>query len=726
MTSLRTFLRSVTARRHRAEAVTLMSETNDRTSNFDYLRLVAQVFLTVLVLVLPTEADSLRLLAIFVIGLLSIGLSILVLRSSRIQDSVTAHNLLAALLAAVFAALIPSLWPAMLVYFCVLVIAAAAVRVRAATILALALGTVLFAMTGQEAGLSNWPTNLTIAALTVIGITIYYTLWFQARNETDLRYEQLTEHARVFFWEVDQQSLEIRDVNGGTSGALGWSRAEVIGTQAEQFLMTEAARDACAALVPNEEREALVPMRHRDGRTVQIHSHFWATADGTIRGTGLDVTEVREATRTIRWQSRHDVLTGLPNRDSLHDWLDQLLTDRAGDEPGIALLMLDLDRFKDVNDTLGHGVGDGLLCVLAERFTSRLGKGVRIARVGGDEFGFVIVNTELHRSQIRRIAEDIAGAVRATVSLDGLSLTVSASIGISIADSDSTATELVRQADIAMYESKRTNSRYSFFAHEQQRFSAERLQLAAEVGAAIKAGDLRLWLQKKVDAQSGRTVGAEGLARWEHPEHGVLTPAAFLDLIEISDAHEAFADLVLREGVRLARRCREIDPDFVMSINMTPRSLTEPTFPRRLATLLVEEGVPPQALTIEVTEREILDDVDGMLDGCRTLNAMGTTISIDDFGTGWSSLERLRQLPVSEVKIDRSFVARVTTNEQDRTIVRSIIDLSDSLGLDCVAEGVEEQEQAEALTELGCRTLQGYRFARAVPETDFVADLRKG
>lgn len=709
--------------RRQSDDSALLSETHTRTIRFHLLKFVAQFVISVLVVALPIGLSTERRLVILTAMIACICLGVVMARSSRFRDPITSQNLLAAAQTLVAVALVPELWAGLLVAFCMMVIAAGAVWVRAVTVLALVIGATLFAFVGAQSDLQSWPANLAIAVTTTVGAIIYYQAWSVERTETDRRYERLADQARVFFWEVDLASMEIRDVNGGTEGALGWSRDEVIGKQTELFLVSNDAIHACSELELDTDHEAILSMLHRDGRSVQVHSNFVVNKDGTIRGTGMDVTEIRLAAKTIRWQSQHDVLTGLPNRDSLHKWLYKLASDNPGADPGLALLLLDIDRFKEVNDTLGHGVGDTLLRSLAERFTAAIGDRAQIARVGGDEFGFVISRTDLNLAEVRLIAEEIADAARAAVSIDGLSLTVGASIGIAIGEAGCTATELMRRADIAMYESKRTSTRFSFFANTQQQFSVERLKLAAEVAGAIEHKDIQLWLQKKVDSRSGRITGAEGLARWVHPVHGVLSPARFLDLVEVSDAHEAFANHILCEGVRLAAECRRIDPAFVTSINMTPRSLANPSFPRRLATLLVHESVPPEAITLELTERDIMQDLDGVVNSCRTLAGMGINISIDDFGTGWSSLERLRQLPVSEVKIDRSFVQGIATNDQDRRIARSIIDLASSLEMSCVAEGVERAEHASTLVELGCHTLQGYYFGGAVPEEEFLIEL---
>ena len=327
---------------------------------------------------------------------------------------------------------------------------------------------------------------------------------------------------------------------------------------------------------------------------------------------------------------------------------------------------------------------------------------------------------DFHR--LTDLSEAILSVLNQPVTLDGVSVTVTASIGVAVATDDSTAIELLRQVDIALREAKRSRARVVQFSPSQQRSSLERLTLAARLETAIQNGEVRLWLQKKVDARTGRTIGAEALARWLHPEFGLLTPGDFLDLIEISDLHEQFADIVLTEGVRLLAECRAVDPDFILSINMTPRAICSPGFPRRVAKQLTEAGLDTSALTIEITEREI-DDLDAVVAQCRNLTSLGVTISIDDFGMGWSSFDRLRKLPVGEIKIDQSFVRSILLDRKDLLIAQSIVDLASSLDIDCVAEGIEEAAHADVLIDLGCRTLQGYHFGTPQPSAMFVGEL---
>jgi EAL domain-containing protein (putative c-di-GMP-specific phosphodiesterase class I) len=321
------------------------------------------------------------------------------------------------------------------------------------------------------------------------------------------------------------------------------------------------------------------------------------------------------------------------------------------------------------------------------------------------------------------IAERIASACALPVDLNGLAVATSASIGITLAPTHGGDVEtLLRRADIAMYVAKRAGKPWSVFDSED--VSIERLTVSADIGQAIEQEQFELWFQPKVEIGSGRIVGAEGLIRWRHPERGLLLPESFLELVRLSGHNDSLTDQALRMGISHARRCIEADFPIDVAVNVWARSLHEEALPTMLEDLLDEFGVPPSQLLLEITETEIMDDIGLISPVMQRVADLGVGVSIDDFGTGHSSLVRIRKLPVTELKIDRSFIAPLLQGQDDAVIVQSIIDLASKLGLRTVAEGVEDSGVAQRLAEFGCDMAQGFLWSPALSPESFMELLK--
>jgi diguanylate cyclase (GGDEF)-like protein/PAS domain S-box-containing protein len=426
----------------------------------------------------------------------------------------------------------------------------------------------------------------------------------------------------------------------------------------------------------------------------------------------------RQAEAELAHQATHDPLTGLPNRVLVHDRIGQALAHLGEGGHAVAVLLLDLDRFKVVNDSLGHVVGDSVLIIVAERLQEAVRPGDTVARLGGDEFALVCeqINGELDAVGV---ADRVASAFAAPFEVDGTELTVTASVGIAMAtDRDSDPNSLLRDADAVMYRAKaRGGDRWEIFEAGLRDRAVERLRVETSLRRALAAEEIVLHLQPVVALDSGAIVGAEGLARWEHAERGIVMPCEFVTVAEESGLIVRLGEQMLHQGCRVlgAWATDPVTEHRTLSVNVSAHQLVQGDLVGAVRRSLGLAGVDPRRLSLELTETALMDDVDAAGDVLRRLRALGVRLWVDDFGTGYSSLIHLRRLPLDGLKIDRSFVAGLVTQEEDRVIVGSIISLAHSLGLVALAEGVETEDQAEHLRRLGCDLAQGYLWSPAMP-----------
>ncbi len=437
-----------------------------------------------------------------------------------------------------------------------------------------------------------------------------------------------------------------------------------------------------------------------------------------------DVTDAVEASEALRRQALYDGLTGLPNRRLLDEELHRAVRDTPGTGDSVALLMMDLDQFKEVNDALGHQVGDKLLREIGNRL-ARMFDDALVARLGGDEFAVVLIG-QLDVNHAETVADRIRQTLAVPFDIDDLRLQSNASIGIAVfpAHADDSAT-LVRRADVAMYQAKRSGAGVAVYAAEADRSSVERLTLLAELPDAAPRGEFVLHYQPCVDLRTGKIVRAEALIRWNHPRLGLLGPDRFVELAELSGAIQPLTRWVIEEGLKAVSIWQAAGHRMGLAVNLSVRNLYDPNLVDHLAEALERRGVAPQDLLVELTETELMDDPNLAREVFVAVGDLGAGTSIDDFGTGYSSLTYLRDLPLQEIKIDQSFVREMHRRSDEFTIVRSMIDLGHNLGLDVVAEGVEHADDLTLLQRLGCDLAQGFHLSPPLPFDELMGWLER-
>jgi diguanylate cyclase (GGDEF)-like protein len=412
-----------------------------------------------------------------------------------------------------------------------------------------------------------------------------------------------------------------------------------------------------------------------------------------------------------------DPLTQLANRRGLQEYGDQVLAEQPS-RGATALLLIDLNHFKEVNDTLGHSAGDQVLVEVAHRLAGAVQPGDLVARLGGDEFAVLFVGLTAPAVAVSR-AHIVLAALSVPIELDGMRLSVEASGGVANAPDEGSVVELLRRADVAMYQAKRDGRRVVVYAATRDTADMDSLALGGDLHRAVAESEFIVDFQPIVDLGTGEAIAAEALARWHHPDRGALPPARFLDAIERSGQLPAFAEAVLDQALVAAAQWREAGFPLTVAVNVSPRSLLDPSFPDIVAARLASRDVPPEMLVIELTETVTLSQL------LTALRELGVALALDDFGTGYSSLATLARVPVHELKIDRSFVSSMDSAPA-LAVVRSTIDLGRTLDLLVVAEGIEREEQHRQLWELGCPAGQGHLFARPMPAARFLAALQRG
>ncbi len=438
-----------------------------------------------------------------------------------------------------------------------------------------------------------------------------------------------------------------------------------------------------------------------------------------------ELLESQQRGEALHRLATFDELTGLGNRNSFLEHLQSRIraAAQAGTEFGV--MLMDLDHFKEINDTLGHHYGDQLLRQLGPRLTERAGTGGFVSRLGGDEFAILPGERTADPERLEALATEMLSGLHEAFTVDELSLEVGASIGISRFPLDGTdASTLLRHADAAMYAAKESQSGHRLYSNEHDVESSRRMIVLGDFRRALMAGEMVVHYQPIVDLTRGEVSGAEGLVRWKHPELGLLQPDSFISTIERTGLIGALTRHVLEDAIVNCAQWREQKPGLATSVNLSVRNLLDRHLLREIEHMLADSGLPPDALRLEITESMLMSDPERARRTLRGLSDLGVRISIDDFGTGYSSLANLRDLPIDELKIDRSFVTPMLMDESFLIIVRSTINLAHDLGLRVTAEGVEDERTLQRLAGLDCDLAQGFHLSRAIPVDGFADFLR--
>jgi diguanylate cyclase (GGDEF)-like protein/PAS domain S-box-containing protein len=533
------------------------------------------------------------------------------------------------------------------------------------------------------------------------------------------------------FYLLDQRGF-VKRWNRALCEVSGYGDAEVADMHALQFFDVDDGallQERIGEVFARGESTLEARLLTKDGLCVPYYFSGRRTyIDGQpyVVGLGIDITVRKQAEERIQYLAHFDVLTGLPNRAQLAELAACVIgLARRNDDP-VALMFLDIDHFKDINDTLGHSIGDVLLVELAGRLRRVLRNSDTVSRLGGDEFVFLLHGVDARGAA--EVAQMLLEVLAVPVCAEHYDLNVTASIGIAMYPGDGEDLEaLSRSADSAMYRVKQEGRNgYRFFTAEMQARSTRHLRLANALRLALEKNELQVHYQPQVAMQDERLIGAEALLRWTHPELGVVSPAEFIPVAEDSGLILAIGEWVLRQAVRQTRRWLDQGmAPLVMAVNLSAVQFRHPDLPALVSRILDEEGVPPACLELELTEGVAMRDPQGAIMVMNNLHGRGVRMSIDDFGTGYSSLSHLKRFKIRKLKIDQSFVRDICDDPEDKAIVGAIIQMAKSLGLYTIAEGVETAGQLAFLREQGCDEIQGYFYSKPLTAGQFEAFARE-
>lgn len=553
----------------------------------------------------------------------------------------------------------------------------------------------------------------------------------EALRESEARYRQMFQANPQPMWVYDLETLRFLAVNAAAVAHYGYSEAEFLAMTIADIRPVEEVPQLLEKIKqlkgePQHQGGAWVHQK-KDGTRidVEISSHSLEYEGRQAKAVmANDITERKRAEERIHYLANFDPLTGLPNRTQLNNHLKYALSLAKRSSGHLALLFLDLDHFKDINDTLGHSTGDALLIEVAGRLCQVLREEDTVTRLGGDEFILLLPGNDALGAA--RVAQKLLDAIAESYLIEHYDLTLTASIGIALYPEDGLDLEaLSKSADAAMYRAKQEGRQcYRFFTPEMQARSARNLQLVNALHHALEHRQLQLHYQPQIAMQDGRIIGAEALLRWSHPELGSVSPAEFIPVAESSGLILPIGEWVLRCAIRQAKIWIEngFGP-LIMAVNLSAVQFRHPDLPELVTRILNEENLAPESLELELTESVAMHNPPGAIAVMNNLYERGIRMSIDDFGTGYSSLSYLKKFKAYKLKIDQSFVRDINIDPEDKAIVSAIINLAKSLGLQTIAEGVETIEQQAFLREQGCDQMQGYLFSRPVPPEQFEALL---
>jgi diguanylate cyclase (GGDEF)-like protein/PAS domain S-box-containing protein len=558
-------------------------------------------------------------------------------------------------------------------------------------------------------------------------------VWFdvtetrRAEQTARERYDQIelaATHTPSVLWSVKRDGT-LTMLTGGALTTLGWNASDMVGRPLSEALAIAGNRDpqrVSRLMAPLDGKPAEYETTWGD-RVFMIHAKPVRDPDGSISGIvgiAYDITEQKAAHERTRFFANYDSLTGLPNRGKLVNLLAEHLVASAERGRNAAVIAVDLEGFKRINDTLGFEVGDRLLIQVAKRLRVLCGPDDTVSRSSGDEFVVVRPNLE-HPSDASKAAAGVLGVFDQPFTMGERELFMRPSIGVSIYPDDGEEPEaLLARADAALLQAKQHGrSNVQFFRESLQLSAMDRLSLEADLAGALERDEFVLCFQPIVDVLARKIIGAESLLRWQHPKRGLIRPDAFINVAEETGLIVRIGEWVLRNACKQAAQWGAGDPEFFVSVNVSAAQLDRGNFESILLRTLGETSLAPTHLELEFTERLLMRDAQRGIQAMRAMRNAGVRIAVDDFGTGYSSLAYLKQLPIDTMKIDRLFVRDIASVPYDAAIARAIVSLAENINLRVIAEGVESAEQADLLEALGCSCMQGYYFGQPVPREEF-------
>ncbi|MGZ8289842.1 MAG: bifunctional diguanylate cyclase/phosphodiesterase [Telluria sp.] len=554
----------------------------------------------------------------------------------------------------------------------------------------------------------------------------------EALETSERRYHELVDGIAGIVWEAELPEFRLTFVSANAAAISGYSAEEWLSDPNfwhDKLSSNVDGQRAEAILALNSHTSVLRPVEHHifapDGREIWLRSNIVvAAASGDrihLRGVTVDITQQKQSEKRLFQMAHFDQLTKLPNRQTLVDRLEHGLAIAARGNGWIAVMLMDLDEFKTINDSLGHEAGNKVLVEVGHRIQSCLRPSDTLARIGGDEFVVLVEHTESDILMVEQLAERIAAEVGETIAIDGNEFYVGLSMGISLYPQDGQDCEtLMRNADTALYRAKAAGRNCRrFFDESMAQRVARRLDMDTALRRAVERNELRLLYQPQTALGTGRIIGAETLVRWVRPGTGMVSPLEFIPLAEESGTIIPIGGWILGSACHQAaawRRDKQFD--LRIAVNITARQIHHKGFVGQVRKALEESGLPAHLLELEITEGSIIDSIEETVSKLRQVKALGVTVAIDDFGTGYSSLSYLKELPIDRLKIDQSFVRDIPLNPHDCAIVRTIIAMAKNLGLSVIAEGVETQEQVDFLRAEGCDEIQGFLVSEPVTADD--------
>lgn len=558
----------------------------------------------------------------------------------------------------------------------------------------------------------------------------------QALRDSESRFRTLYEQAPLAYQSLDVNACFL-EVNQAYLDMFGYQRDEVLGRWFGSFMTEESGlklKETFPQFIADGSVDgAEFTMICKDGShlVVSVNGRSGMSSQGNFTQTHCilnNITERKQAEEKIQQLAYYDALTSLPNRSLLQDRLNQVLAQASRDHCQVGVLFLDLDRFKQINDTLGHAVGDELLKIVAHRLNECIRKADTVARLGGDEF-VVVLSTVTRIQDVTTIARKILDALSAPIALAGQEVFTSGSIGIALYPIDGEDEDaLLRNADTAMYVAKeRGRDAYQFYSEEMNLKAVERLTIENHLRSAFSLKQFSLYYQPQLDLSTGRMTGMEALLRWNHPERGLVSPEKFIPLAEESGLIIPLGEWVLRTACAQAKAWQDQGyPILRLGVNLSARQFNQPGLATLVESILIETGLDPDCLELELTESVIMESAKDAILTLTDLRVRGIHLSIDDFGTGYSSLSYLKNFPIDRIKIAQNFVSDIPQDTDDMAIVEAVIAMAKSLRLRVIAEGVETKEQMDFLTARGCHEMQGYYFSEPLSVEKFSEMIESG